>query len=277
MVPLSDVKEGIDTSLDRLIPAVKALDVPAYAYYVARDMDTDFYLGKDSGVYGYICTRLEESGAFAGVDRFEVGSIEEYKELFFKTDHHYNHIGAHRAYTQVLGMLLPGEKPIDTGEEVLLDYGFDGSRSRTAGSLGLVNESVSVYDYDLPEVTVTVNHGEPSGSYGNRKRYIAGTSQADSVEYAHIYGFDSGRILFENNAVENGEHLLILGDSYDNSYLWQLSSHFESVHAVDLRNYESGMGEAFSLSHYVEENGITRVIFAGRNEFYYSTLNTLEG
>ena len=193
------------------------------------------------------------------------------------TDHHYNHLGAHRAYTQVLGMLLPHETPIPTGDAVELEYDFNGSRSRTAGALGLVNERVSVYDYDLPEVRVTVNHGEPTDRYGNRHRYLSGVSEAESVEYAHIYGYDSGRVLFENGGVSNGEHLLILGDSYDNSYLWQLSAHFETVHAVDLRNYADGMGEAFSLSDYVEENGITRVIFAGRNEFYYDTLSALEG
>ncbi len=277
VVPLADVKESLDSCLDGVISAVEGVDVPVYAYYVGRDMDTDFFTGAQSGVYEYISHRLGESGLFRDVARFHVNSIEEYKENFYMTDHHYNHVGAHSAYTEVLGMLLPDAIPLEAGEAVALEYGFNGSRSRTAGSLGVVSERIYAYDYKLPDVSITVNHGEPTDFYGNRKRYIAGTSAADSVEYAHIYGYDSGRVLFENEALNSGENLLILGDSYDNAYLWQLSAHFDTVHAVDLRNYESGMGEAFSLSRYVAENGITRVIFAGRNEFYYDTLSALEG
>lgn len=276
MVPLSEVKEGLDISLDRIISALEGIDVSTYVYYVGRDMDTDFALGEQSGVYEYIKERLEENGELSAIDRFHVSSSAEYKENFYMTDHHYNHIGAHRAYTRVLSMLLPAETPLE-GEAVALDYDFNGSRSRTAGAMGLVKERICAYNYPLPKVSVTVNKNEPVAQYGNRKRYISGIQAGDTVEYAHMYGYDSGRVLFENGAARNGEHLLILGDSYDNAYLWQLSSHFESVHAVDLRNYEDNMGKAFSLSDYVEENGITRVLFAGRNQFFYETLQGLEG
>lgn len=277
MVPLADVKEGIDASLDNIIEAAQGVDVPVYIYYVGRDMDTDFFLGSESGVYEYIEGRLSESGLFAGIERFHVSSIEEYKENFFMTDHHYNHVGAHRAYTDVLAMLLPGAEPLATGEEVKIDYNFDGSRSRTAGALGIVGEQIYAYDYALPDVSITVNEGDPVKQYGNRKRYISRIQSGDTTEYAHFYGYDSGRVLFENGNSSCGENLLILGDSYDNAYLWQLSAHFDTVHGVDLRNYETGMGERFSFSEYVSENGITRVVFAGRNEFYYSTMQALEG
>ena len=140
-----------------------------------------------------------------------------------------------------------------------------------------MSERICAYDYPLPKVKVTVNNNDPIEQYGNRKRYISGIQAGEKVAYAHCYGYDSGRVLFENDGVENGEHLLILGDSYDNAYLWQLSAHFESVHAIDLRNYEDNMGEGFRLSDYVEENGITRVVFAGRNQFFYETMQALEG
>ncbi len=276
MVPLSEVKEELDISLERILSASEGISVPIYVYYVGRDMDTDFALGEVSGVYEYISERLGSSGEFAAIERFHVKNISEYKENFYMTDHHYNHVGAHRAYTQVLSLLLPGEAPLE-GDEVALDYDFDGSRSRTAGTLGLVSERICAYDYPLPKVRVTVNNNDPIGQYGNRKRYISGIQAGEKVAYAHCYGYDSGRVLFENDGVENGEHLLILGDSYDNAYLWQLSAHFESVHAIDLRNYEDNMGEGFRLSDYVEENGITRVVFAGRNQFFYETMQALEG
>ena len=115
---------------------------------------------------------------------------------------------------------------------------------------------------------VTVN-GESVSDYGVQN------SKLDAPTYGSYYGSDSGEIIFDTEADEK-DNILIIGESYDNAVLKLLATHFNRTHSIDLRNYEHFMGKKFNFNEYVEENGISKVLFIGNLDFYISSDFTVE-
>ncbi len=228
-------------------------------YYIERDMDVSFETGEKIGVYEYLREQLPL--APERMDCFEINTLSDFQERFFRTDHHWNWQGSYLGY-QEAAKLLGIEEPLSpTGEPVLLSNSFSGSKVQMLGSDGLFSEPFYAYPFATPDMTVTLN-GEP-GTYGQQAEFFAGT--ASYLTYATFYGSDVGELIFDNG---EGENLLILGDSYDNAIVGLLASHFGRTYSVDLRHYETAMGEPFRLAQYLKENDIDRVLLIGCNRFY---------
>lgn len=274
-------KPGINECVANMSAAIEgAKDVPTYAYYVKRDEDNTFETGAQSGFYEYLQECLEGTGLYESVNCYSIDSVSEYMRDFFKTDHHWNAVGARRGYEEVLSILAPGDTPIlPAGEELLpINYAFEGAYARTAGAVGIVTEELGVYNYPFPAVEVRFNLSDTVyPNYGGQYAYMNGLAEKDTVSYADFYGADISRIVFDNPNNSDGENVLLIGDSFDNAILWLLSGHFDTLHSIDIRNYVSEMGENFSYGEYLQENNITKVMFIGSNDFYCSTLKNLEG
>jgi len=275
---LEKERPGIDGCVSKMNAAAAAVDVPVHVYYVKREEDITYATGEENGFYEYLKASLETSGLYTSVDCYSVPVFADYKRDFYKTDHHWNAVGADRGYREVLAILAPAAQPIPhPAEPIRIPYLFSGSHARAVGASGVITEEITAYDYALPEVSVTFNRETTSTpNYGGRQFFLSGAAAGSTVTYADFYGYDVSRIVFDNPHDSGGEHVLLIGDSFDNAILWLLAGHFDTLHSVDLRQYEAEMGEKFSFSRYAAENGITRVMFIGSNDFYCSTLSLLE-
>lgn len=230
-----------------------------HVYYIERDMDVSFETGEKIGVFEYLSEHLPLSPE--RMDCFEINSLPDFQERFYCTDHHWNHEGAYLGYQEVAKLLGIEEPLTPSAEPVLLSQSFSGSKVQLLGSDGLFTEPFYAYPFDTPDMTITIN-GEP-GTYGQQKEFFAGN--ASYLTYSTFYGQDVGELIFDNG---EGEKLLILGDSYDNAIVGLLAAHFGRTHSVDLRHYETAMGQPFHLAQYLEENDIDRVLLIGCNRFY---------
>lgn len=240
-------------------------DLDFYCYYIERDADVDFDTGVRTGLSDYVAGQLHIPADH--FDAFRVPDFETYRNNFYRTDHHWNYKGSYAAYRQILQMLKPGETPLEPQEEVLVSREYSGSRSLTAGATRVFIEEFHAYRFDYPAMTVTQN-GKETADYGNQTGYMAGTA-VDPVSYGLFYGSDSGEAIFDRGTQGAGS-ILVFGESYDNAIMKLLASHFDKVYAIDLRNYESGMGEPFRFSEYVAEHEIDSVLFLGSNSFFRS-------
>lgn len=63
----------------------------------------------------------------------------------------------------------------------------------------------------------------------------------------------------------------MIGESYDNAVLKLLASHFNNTYSIDLRYYEAYMGQSFSLSEYLREHEIDKVLLIGNIDYYLMT------
>ncbi len=228
-------------------------------YYVEKDHDINFETGEKTGVF----ERLYDKLLFdkKNMARFSVDGFEDFKERFYKTDHHWNEEGSYIGYKEVLELLKKSDKPEKYGKKVNISKTFSGSKA--VGEAAGYAEEFNAYEYDFEEMKISV-YGNDAEDYGNYEKYIKGTDEA--VNYAAFYGDDTGELIFETGK-ENEENLLIIGDSFDNAILKLLASHFNKTCSVDLRYYEPVMGEKFRFSEYVKKHEIDKVLFIGCIEY----------
>lgn len=232
-----------------------------YIYYIEKDTDINFETGEKVGLYEYLQTHLPLSPDH--ISRFEVDSFETYRRFFYHSDHHWNHLGSYQGYTELLALLGVTDTPLPPIEEITLSQRLSGSKASSAGAEGF-SEPFTAYRFDFPSMNIQIN-GIPVEDYGNQTSFLSGSTSP--VSYGAFYGDDSGEVIFDTNQ-PNRENLLILGESFDNAVLKLLATHYNHTYAVDLRNYNVSLGREFSLSAYLEEHQINRVLLMGNIDYF---------
>lgn len=251
--PEGSVNQNLDFAADVINSYCAALpDTEFYVFYIEHDVDIDFESGIKSGNYEYLLSRLALGKE--KIDRLEINSFEQYKELFYKTDHHWNGRGADIALKQVCALL--NVTPLDASGEYI-DYGrYRGTKA--AGLEGYPAEDFIVELYDYPDIAISAN-GETLGDYGRVQQLADGT--LETVSYGNVFGEDNDMLLFDTG--RSGENLLVLGDSYDNALLKPLSASFSKTYGVDYRAFPD-----FDMSSFVYEHDIDKVLFIGALEYF---------
>lgn len=243
-------------------------DLDYYVYFIEKDTDLNFETGEKINADEYIFSKLNLDDS--KMRSYEINSFSEFAEKFYKTDHHWNHVGSYAAYKDIAEFLGCTTPLVEYDREVLISDEFMGSKAAATGS-NLIVEEFSAYEYNFPEMTYKVN-GSYTGDYGAQSTFISNESVTD-VTYGTFYGGDDGEIVFETGN-EELDNILIIGESYDNAILKLLATHFNRTHSIDLRNYEHYFGTTFDYAQYIEDNDIDKVLFVGNADFYI--LDTFE-
>ena len=245
-------------------------DTEFYIYHVGTDSTVNLETGERVPIFEYLRDRVELPAD--RMARFAVDDFETYSELFYRTDHHWNHRGSYRGYLDVLKLLGVEDEPLVPQEEVTLPGRFAGSKASTVGAAGIW-ETAALYRFEFPALTFRRN-GSDAEDYGAQSRFLSG--QGGDPTYARIYGDDDGEVIISGGK-PGGENILLIGESYDNALLKLLACHFDSLYAVDLRNYRAWMGENFQLSAYLEEHDISKVLLIGSVSYFTMDTFRLEG
>ncbi|MBQ8264865.1 MAG: hypothetical protein IJY96_08855 [Oscillospiraceae bacterium] len=231
-----------------------------YVYYVEKDTDINFDTLVHSGFYEHLASKLDPSIPH-GVDA--IADFEDYYRRFYKTDHHWNHIGSYECYLDLLPFLGVESEPIAIEGEYLIGTRMSGSKAAYTRSLDVWVEDMYGYYLNFPWMGVNIN-GWWSENYGCQN-----VPDENAVSYGGYYGDDFGQVTFNMDKPER-ENILVIGDSYDNAILKLIASHFNMTYSVDLRYYEHYMGEKFVLSDYIEEHDIDKVLIIGSVNFFLS-------
>lgn len=267
---LEDKIEELDSSARWMNDEISSMDqIDVFLYYVTADSDFDFESGSNTGIYQYVCDNFNIPR-----DRctsLEIGGFDDFKELYYLSDHHWNHVGSYRAYCQLLELLGAEEDPLMPVEQVQLPGVYNGSKSVSTGCT-YCYDRMSAYRFDFPPLAFHIG-GVELPDYGDLNTVM--NSSQETVSYGEVYGEDFGGLIISSGN-EHGERLLVVGDSFDNAVLKLLSCHFAELHSVDPRYFPVQTGKLFDLSDYVEENDIDKVLFIGNNVFF-CRLNETEG
>ena len=270
-----------DTGYITAFPAVKALDAAyvrshvqqlevlhqsypdlrTYVYFVSQAYDTswfDRFIGtKTADHYGDILSVLP---AYVKSDHLVYRDLDDYTDLHYRTDHHWNHRGAQRGYEDVFAMLQQdfplGEIRIPKAENPvsqIYDFVYRGSYGKSLGSLYTgTYDDFSFYEYDLPVRETAVLNPEtyeeiPVAAMGLQEDYRVGTiNKALSTDhYISMYGTavdeagnryaDSSYPFIIHNCEGCGSNLLICGDSLARPLRDLLASHFDTTVYIDYR------------------------------------------
>lgn len=267
---LEDIKENLDAKAENLNSIFKSIpETDFYAYFIEKDTDINFETGKKQGLKEYVFDKLQLND-----DRkisFDINGIEEFKNYFYSTDHHWNHKGSYKAYCQIIGALKPSDTPVKPLKEILVSENFSGSKNTDFGH-NFFSESFYAYEFEHKNMSVLIN-GEKAEDYGNQAAFISGIKK--KISYSGFYGNDYGEIIFDTGDSDN-QNILIVGESFDNAVLKLIASHFNKTCSIDLRYYQNAMKKPFDIKSYIQEHQIDKVLLMGNVNYFSSADFILE-
>ena len=184
-------------------------------------------------------------------------NYDEYKDYFYKTDHHWNYKGSYKGYTDIIKLLL-NEEGLKPTEEVTFNIYYYGSAARSS-TFTKFKELFTVYKFNIQNHDEYINGN--IGKYGNKDNYSKNEYMKDfwANRYAEYYGNDYGEIIYDFKE-SNKENLLILSNSFSNSVNELIASHFDKTYVVDLRYYKDTYGYDFDYKSYIKNNNIDKVL-----------------
>lgn len=218
-----------------LVPTAAALykdKLPKYAMVG----DEEVYLGK---------VRLLLPPSIHFVDVFPALNTEREQSVFYKTDHHWTTEGAYVAYLELckqMGLTPQSKEDFNiqraTGE-------FYGSLYSKSGFRHLQPDSIDLYLPKDPEnYTVTYVDEEESTDT------LYAMEQLQKKDKYAVFLNGNHALIQIKTAYPDGKKLLVVKDSYANSFIPFLLKHFSEIDVVDLRYYD---GE---LTSFVNEHDI---------------------
>ena len=260
-------EKDIPETLYRFATKIESMaNVHKVIYWIDNSRSISFDFPREHNIRDIVLSLFPN----ALTDVFSFEKYEEYCNLFYQTDHHWNHKGSYKGYTQILKLLRPDESPFPVSEEITFPLVFNGSYARQT-SLLCADEFFSIYRFDLPKMTTTMNGKR--GTYGRMDSYIKGRYSDDplSNHYSNCYGGEYGEIVYSSNNTENG-NLLIIASSYSNPINSLLAAHFDKTFVIDPRYYSKWADHSFDPEEYAREHNITDLLLLGDIDFFLKDL-----
>lgn len=248
-------KDELDKRLDiqvAMFNKLANLDIDMYLYFPTRYELTKL---KDNNLNSYVDIFKDKLSSKIKVANMDITSLEQYKNYFYKTDHHWNMNGALAGYYDIMDIL--GKAPVDNLEVVnKRERKFYGSMAKS-----VLNDKT--YDYILDvdkklDYDVLVNGKQASEVFKPRQIRL----DRDYLYYDYYVQYFNGQygeICYDYHK-DKEENLLILSDSYAWQIDYLIASSFNKTYVVNLR-YDKWKKEDLNLEEYMKERNIKKVLF----------------
>lgn len=185
---------------------------------------------------------------FSGIDVTESlkeGS-KEY-EMYYRLDHHWTTYGAYYAYLEFCKYNDIEPLELNSFRHVTITNTFNGT----------LYSKANIYSYKPDKIDIFLNDSKLSVKYvaSNRTTDTLYEDKHLNTKDKYAYFLDGNHPLIQIINEEQEGEILIIKDSYANSFIPFLANHYNKIHVIDLRFYNS------SVSSYIEENNIEKVLF----------------
>lgn len=172
------------------------------------------------------------------------------KYLYYKTDHHWTSQGAYIAYVEFCKAVGLEPKKEEEFDIELVANDFYGSLTSKIGDKRGKPDCINVY---IPK-----ENGEIVVNYVSEQKRTSSLYSSENLEKKDKYEVFTGGNHPHINIKSLGDpkkKLLIIKDSYANSFLPFLTSHYGEIDVVDLRYYMDNIEEL------IKSKGITDMLF----------------
>lgn len=184
----------------------------------------------------------------------KVDNYEDYLNMFYRTDHHWNMNGAYIGYQDIMKML--GKKANSYDILKVNKVPYYGSMAKSSLST-LVSDDIYDVDANL-DYSVTINGDEPESKFKPRSmRYEKDYEFFDY--YIHYFDGQYGLVQYEFDN-DSKDNLLMFSDSYSWQIDYLIASHYKNTYVVNLR-YDDYANGKFDYKKFVEDNDISDVLF----------------
>lgn len=225
--------------------------VDTYYYVINRSFNYDFRNNTVSlDLVSFMNNNLKEN---KGLNYLRINSYNDYKNYFYKTDHHWNYKGSYQGYKDIMSMFDIKDIKVPIEEVTFNGSIWYGSTARDL-SLWSIKEPFTVYEFKFDNHNEYINGNV--GEYGNQKYFLNLRNKKFGQEeyYAKFYGFDAGEIIYDYHD-DAKDNLLILSSSFSNPINGLIASHFNRTYVIDGRHYND-----FKVFDYIEKNNIDKVL-----------------
>ena len=169
--------------------------------------------------------------------------------LYYRTDHHWTSLGACYAFTAMAPSLGISAPAVDSYTVYPVSTTFEGTLASRSGSHGVCDQ----VDIWVPKTDI-----DYSVTYVDAQRRGASLYDRSALErkdhYTVFFGGNYGRVDITTTA-QTGRCLLLLKDSYANSFVQFLYPHYDRILMIDPRYYYG------ALENLINSQGVTDVLY----------------
>lgn len=239
------VLNGLAASVDSINDFVASN--PGYTYYFAMPYRSDVLgIGPLAGLVSEpLDAEFLQSRMFSRLspDITQIAlmpsSYEEFKEDYFKTDHHWNIKGAYKAYCKINEAMGNASSTLPCGELLTFPTAqFYGSEARSGLDTSIGPDMIQDYEFAVPNHEAWI-YGElmPNDFAASTQAYIDGFQPDNPFVnlYADYWHADYGQIVFVNQDNKTSKNLLIVADSFSNPMERMFLSSYSRVYVYDPR------------------------------------------
>ncbi len=205
---------------------------------------------------------------------------KEREKLYFKTDHHWNGIGAYEGFKSVMEEMKKAEviKGInwDNYTETDLKKGY------FLGSYNLNLNNLVKEDEDIPYFHLKNKHKYEYFKYdgtketkGKEEDFVATRIHEDEILYggAYMFGNACNILKIRNKDALNDKKILIIRDSYQAPTSWMFADVFSEVQLVDPRYTEK---LDLSIKEIIEDSDADMVMFMYNSTDFKSMIDEIK-
>ena len=178
----------------------------------------------------------------AGVDTTDVFftlAAHSSENIYYRTDHHWTSLGAYYAYCAWRGI----EPNVGEWTQEILCDNFHGTTWNKVPLPSVPAEEITAW-YQNPTRHVSYNNGQYETESIYERKYLSGSDQ-----YAVFLNSNQAQTVIEGSG-KSGK-LLLIKDSYGNTFSQSPVEDYAEVHVLDLRFFKGDVTE------YAKENDIT--------------------
>ena len=236
---INDIKSFIKQA------GVKAQILPVpEAGYIMSDKIKGFHAPYDDSVYN----ALSQCAQVIDVRK----ALENVQNPYFKTDHHWTTPGAYAAYGEFCKANRLSVRSREDYKKSTIS-GFRGTTWAKSGLLLKSGEEIELWD-NQNKVTVT-RSTTAANEQATKINSCFDLSFADSADkYSVFLGGNYGKVKIKSE--KKGPKLLIIKDSFANSFAPFLTDHYSEIYMIDLRYYRN-----CDIAQMVKENNIDGILF----------------
>lgn len=244
----TDASETIDKSrLSFLLVPTSGLIMQDKLPKNARLFDQDAYITRvQSAISDYCFIDVREDLA-EHADRY----------IYYKTDHHWTSEGAYYAYEKWCESTGHPVEPLDSVSKIMESDNFRGSLYSKILDAGSAYDEIWSYGraeqkaFGSENCTVTKDGKEVADSVYDESKL------KEKDQYAFFFGGNYGEVHVQNqnaDADAKKKNVLVIKDSFANSFVPFLTNNYENIYMIDLRYYNG------DVNAYLQEHNITDVL-----------------
>lgn len=195
----------------------------------------------------YVETNLNKNINF--INPLHILKFKKNEYIYYRTDHHYTTFGAYYSYLKFCESYNLTPLKINDFKVTQISNDFLGSLFSKVNLNHQKKDSVYIFE-PLIKNDLTV--------------YYSDRVTNSLYEFSHLQNNRSHyNIFLDNNhplikittSIKNGKNIVVIKDSYANSFIPFLTNHFEEIHVIDLRFYNS------NINAYLNENNLKDILF----------------